>query len=336
MQLRPGKRVTASTNEDGELLRLSTTLSDTSRDGPVNNLIIERDGDHFTSHTAPVALERRLEMRSGQIRSSLFAATDAAQIPDSIATQIVDMFATNINFASDLRRGDRFNVVYETFWNNGEPVRTGRVLAGEFINAGNTYQAVWFEDSGSKLNGGYYSLDGKSLKKAFLKSPLAFTRISSGFAMRLHPILGKWKQHTGVDFAAPTGTPIHASGDGVIDFVGQQNGYGNLVVIKHWNNYSTAYGHMSRFVSGLRKGTKVSQGDVIGYVGMTGWATGPHLHYEFRISNVPRDPLTVDIPNAQPLARTQLQRFHDVSADMNRRLGLLRPAGTPATTLALR
>jgi murein DD-endopeptidase MepM/ murein hydrolase activator NlpD len=336
MQLRPGKRVTANTNEDGDLLRLSTTLSDTSRDGTVNNLIIERDGDHFTSHTTPAVLERRLEMRSGQIRSSLFAATDAAQIPDNIATQIVDMFATNINFASDLRRGDRFNVVYETFWNNGEPVRTGRVLAGEFINAGNTYQAVWFEDPGSKLGGSYYSLDGKSLKKAFLKSPLAFTRISSGFAMRLHPILGKWKQHTGVDFAAPTGTPIHASGDGVIDFVGQQNGYGNIVVIKHWNNYSTAYGHMSRFAPGLRKGTKISQGDVIGYVGMTGWATGPHLHYEFRISDVPRDPLTVDIPNAQPLARTQLQRFHDVSTDMSRRLGLLRPAGATTTTLASR
>jgi murein DD-endopeptidase MepM/ murein hydrolase activator NlpD len=335
MQLRPGKRITARTSEDGELQQLSTTLSD-NRDGPVSNLIVERKGDNFSARTAPVELERRIEMRSGQIRSSLFAATDAAQIPDSIATQIVDMFATNINFASDLRRGDRFNVVYETFWNNGEPVRTGRVLAGEFVNASNTYQAVWFADPTTKLGGGYYSFDGKSLKKAFLKSPLAFTRISSGFAMRLHPILGKWKQHTGVDFAAPTGTPIHASGDGVIDFVGQQNGYGNIVVIRHWNNYSTAYGHMSRFASGLRKGMKVTQGDVIGYVGMTGWATGPHLHYEFRISNVPRDPLSVDVPNAQPLAGAQLQRFRAVSTDLNRRLALLRPPAADTTTLAAR
>jgi len=333
MQLRAGKRVTARTSEDGELQQLTATLSD-SRDGPINNLVIARDGDKFKATTAPAVLERRIEMRSGQIRSSLFAATDNAQIPDSIATQIVDMFATNINFASDLRRGDRFNVVYETFYNNGEPVRTGRVLAGEFTNAGNTYQAVWFDEPGSKIGGGYYSFDGKSLKKAFLKSPLAFTRISSGFSMRVHPILGIWKQHTGVDFAAPTGTPIHASGDGVVDFVGKQNGYGNIVVIKHWSGYSTAYGHMSRFASGLRKGDKIAQGEVIGYVGMTGWATGPHLHYEFRVNNVPRNPLAVDVPNAQPLGGNQLVRFRGVSTDMSRRLSLLRPDGN--STLASR
>lgn len=335
MQLRAGKRVTARTSEDGELQQLTATLSD-SRDGPINNLVIARDGDRFKATTAPAVLERRIEMRSGQIRSSLFAATDNAQIPDSIATQIVDMFATNINFASDLRRGDRFNVVYETFYNNGEPVRTGRVLAGEFTNAGNTYQAVWFDEPGSKIGGGYYSFDGKSLKKAFLKSPLAFTRISSGFSMRVHPILGIWKQHTGVDFAAPTGTPIHASGDGVVDFVGKQNGYGNIVVIKHWSGYSTAYGHMSRFASGLRKGDKIAQGEVIGYVGMTGWATGPHLHYEFRVNNVPRNPLAVDVPNAQPLGGNQLARFRGVSTDMSRRLSLLRPQGEGNSTLASR
>lgn len=334
MQLRAGKRVMARTSEDGELQQLTTTLGD-GRDGSTNNLVITRDGDNFKASTVPAVLERRIEMRSGMIRSSLFAATDNAQIPDGIATQIVDMFATNINFASDLRRGDRFNVIYETFYNNGEPVHTGRVLAGEFTNAGNIYQAVWFDEPGSKTGGGYYSFDGKSLKKAFLKSPLAFTRISSGFSMRLHPILGKWTQHTGVDFAAPTGTPIHASGDGVIDFVGQQNGYGNIVVIKHWSGYSTAYGHMSRFAAGIQKGMKVSQNEVIGYVGMTGWATGPHLHYEFRINNVPRNPLSVEVPNAAPLANAQLQRFRTVSADMTRRLSLLRPA-TAQTTLASR
>lgn len=325
MQLRAGKRVMARTSEDGELQQLTATLSD-SRDGPVNALIIERDGDKFKAAITPAVLERRIEMRSGQIRSSLFAATDHAQIPDSIATQIVDMFATDINFSSDLRRGDRFNVVYESFYNNGEPVRTGRVLAGEFTNAGNTYQAVWFDEPGSRTGGGYYSFDGKSLKKAFLKSPLAFTRISSGFSMRMHPIRGIWKQHTGVDFAAPTGTPIHASGDGVVDFVGKQNGYGNIVVLKHQNKYSTVYAHMSRFASGMRKGKKVSQGDVIGYVGMTGWATGPHLHYEFRIANVPRNPLSIDVPNAQPLNGSQLARFRAVSADMRHRLALLQPA----------
>ena len=330
MELRAGKRLRAQTTADGELLQLSTTIAD--GDDAIKNLLITREGSAFKSFEMPATLERRLEMRSGEIRSSLFAATDAAEVPDSIASQLVDMFSTEVNFASDLRRGDRFNVVYETFWHNGEPVRTGRVLAGEFVNDGVTYQSLWFDDPTSAQGGSYYSLDGKSLKKAFLKSPLAFTRISSGFSMRMHPILGIWKQHKGVDFAAPTGTPIHASGDGVIDFIGTQTGYGNVVGIKHWANYSTLYGHMSRFVPGMRKGDKVHQGDVIGYVGQTGWATGPHVHYEFRINNEPRDPMSVDVPNAQPLTTAQLQRFRAVSVDMSRRLSLLR--APDATQLA--
>ncbi|HEY4316317.1 MAG TPA: peptidoglycan DD-metalloendopeptidase family protein [Herbaspirillum sp.] len=348
MQLHPGKRLRAQTTGDGELLQLSTTISDGDQS---RNLLITRDGDHFKAMELPAALERRIEMRSGEIHSSLFAATDAAEIPDGVASQLVEMFSTEINFASDLRRGDRFNVVYETFWHNGEPVRSGRVLAAEFNNDGDHYQSVWFDDSanagtntganagnqqGQGQGGSYYSFDGKSLKKAFLKSPLAFTRISSGFSMRMHPILGIWKQHTGVDFAAPTGTPIRASGDGVIDFVGQQTGYGNVIAIKHWGNYSTLYGHMSRFAAGVHKGEKVSQGEVIGYVGQTGWATGPHLHYEFRISNKPRDPMSVDLPNAQPLTAMQMQRFRATSGEMSRRLALLRvPGSSPvATTLA--
>ncbi|WP_343584891.1 M23 family metallopeptidase [Herbaspirillum sp.] len=333
MQLRAGKRVVAKTDENGELVSLSATLDD-GGDTP-RNLVISREGEHFKADAVPATLERRVEMRAGVIFSSLFAATDTAQIPDAIALQLVDMFATNINFAADLRRGDRFNVVYETFWQNGDLVRTGRVLAGEFDNAGNRYQAVWFSDPASKTGGGgYYAFDGKSLKKAFLKSPLAFTRISSGFSMRLHPILGKWKQHTGVDFAAPTGTPIHAAADGVVDFVGKQNGYGNIVVIKHWSGYSTAYGHMSRFAAGIKKGMKVSQSDVIGYVGMTGWATGPHLHYEFRVNNVPRNPLSVDVPNNQALNGQQLQRFRAVAADMQHRMAMLRVPGAPDVKLA--
>jgi murein DD-endopeptidase MepM/ murein hydrolase activator NlpD len=333
MQLRAGKRVLAQTDENGDLVKLSATLDDGSDN--LRNLVIAREGDHFRADAVPATLERRVEMRAGVIFSSLFAATDAAQIPDGVALQLVDMFATNINFASDLRRGDRFNVVYETFWQNGDLVRTGRVLAGEFDNAGNRYQAVWFSDPTSKTGGGgYYAFDGKSLKKAFLKSPLAFTRISSGFSMRLHPILGKWKQHTGVDFAAPTGTPIHAAADGVVDFVGQQNGYGNIVVIRHWSGYSTAYGHMSRFASGIKKGMKVGQNDVIGYVGMTGWATGPHLHYEFRVNNVPRDPLSVDVPNNQALTGPQLKNFRTVAADMQHRMAMLRVPGAPDVKLA--
>lgn len=339
MQLHPGKRLRAQTLSEGDLLQLSTTISD--GDQAPRSLLITRDGDHFKSMEMPATLERRIEMRSGQIRSSLFAATDAAQIPDSVTSQLVDMFSTEINCASDMRRGDRFSVVYETFWHNGEPVRSGRVLAAEFTKDGNTYQAVWFDGSdndqqGQGNQGGYYSLDGKSLKKAFLKSPLAFTRISSGFSMRMHPILGIWKQHKGVDFAALTGTPIRASGDGVIDFVGQQTGYGNVIGIKHWGNYSTLYGHMSRFAPGVHKGDKVTQGEVIGYVGETGWTTGPNVHYEFRINNEPRNPLSMDVPNAQPLTAMQMQHFREASGDMSRRLALLRAPknGAALTKLA--
>jgi len=322
LRLKSGRHVLAATGEDGELQRLVASITDGT---PAKNIVITRDGDHFAASEAAGDLERRIEMHSGDIKSSLFAATDAARIPDSIAMQMVDMFATNINFASDLRRGDHFNVIYESYWQNGHFVSTGRVLAGEFVNAGHKYQSVWFDTPDDKQGGGYYTFDGKSLKKAFLRSPLKFTRISSGFSLRLHPILGIWKKHEGVDFAAPAGTPIHASGNGTVEFVGVQRGYGNVVILKHWNNYSTVYGHMSRFASGLRRGMKVSQGDVIGYVGMTGWATGPHLHYEFRVNNQPRDPMSIDIPNTQALTGTQLRQFRAVAGDMKHRLALLDP-----------
>ncbi len=324
MQLKAGKRVQAQTGANGELNWLSSMVSG-SRNEAITNIVITREGNRLKAAEIPVTMEKRIEMRSGTIRSSLFAATDAARIPDNIASQIVDMFSTNIDFASDLRRGDRFNVVYETFWQNGEYVHAGRVLAGEFMNGPATYQSVWFEDPGSPQSGGYYGFDGKSLKKAFLKSPLEFSRISSGFSVRRHPISGAWKAHKGVDFAAATGTPIRASADGVIDFAGSQRGYGNIVIIKHWSKYSTAYAHMSRFAPKMRKGTKVSQGQVIGYVGTTGWSTGPHLHYEFRVNNVARDPMSVDIPNAAPLAAAQMQRFRNVAGDMSHRFALLLP-----------
>ena len=331
MQLKPGKLVQAQVDEDGQLKWLSAMVSD-PRNGndQLKNVVVLRKDDGFKSVEAPATLERRLEMHTGLIKSSLFAATDAAQIPDSVASQIVDMFSTDIDFASDLQRGDHFEVVYETFWQNGIFVRAGRVLAGSFANDGEVYQSVWYEEPGAPQSGSYYNLDGQSLKKAFLKSPIAFTRISSGFSMRLHPILGVWKQHKGIDFAAATGTPIHAAGDGVVDFQGQQTGYGNFIVLKHWSNYSTAYGHMSRFAPGIHKGSHVNQGDVIGYVGMTGWATGPHLHYEFRINNEPRDPLSVSIPNAQPLTAGQMPRFKLVADDMKHRFDLLMPAAKPA------
>lgn len=329
MQLRSGKRVQVQTDALGQLQWLRTTVI-TGTDA--NSISIDRKGDTFTAAQAPAELERRVEMRSREITSTLYEATDSntdgGKLPDAIVAQIIEMFSNSIDFRSDLKRGDHFNVVYETFWQDGEQVRTGRILAGEFTNRGKSYQSVWFQDPSSKAGGGYYSFDGTSLKKAFLKSPLAYSRISSGFAMRLHPIDGHWKQHKGVDFAAPIGTPIRAAGDGTVEFVGQQNGYGNFVVLKHWANYSTAYAHMRGFASGLHKGEKVAQGDVIGYVGMTGWSTGPHLHYEFRVSNNAVDPMKTNVTAQAPLSPGELAHFRMVSTDMLHRFSLLRPSDT--------
>jgi murein DD-endopeptidase MepM/ murein hydrolase activator NlpD len=328
LSLKTGKRIQAETDENGLLLSLRATIA-VDKDN-FKTVTVSRKGDKFVSDAAPAELERRVEMRSRDISTSLYAATDAnvdgGQIPDSVVNQIIEMFSTSIDFRGDLKRGDRFNVVYETFWQDGEMVRTGRVLAGEFVNRGVAYQSVWYEDPISH-QGGYYSLDGKSLKKAFLKSPVAFTRISSGFSMRVHPVFNVWKAHKGVDMAAPMGTPIRAAGDGTVDFAGVSNGYGNMVVLKHWSNYSTAYGHMSRFASGLRRGQKIHQGDVIGYVGATGWATGPHLHYEFRIGGQATDPMAMKNLQQQPLTSGELNRFRMAAAEMSHRFSLLTPAG---------
>lgn len=337
MQLKTGKRVQAQTDENGNLIWLRATVVD-GKDIPVKNISITRNGDKFQASEVAAKLERRVEMHSRTIESTLFAATDnsndGAKLPDSVVKQIVEMFSTNIDFRSDLKRGDSFNVVYESFYQDGEFVKAGRILAGEFTNRGVTYQSVWFEDPVSG-QGGYYSFDGKALKKAFLKSPLEFSRISSGFSMRVHPISGNWKQHKGIDFAAATGTPIRAAGDGVVDFAGMdKGGYGNLVVLKHWANYSTAYAHMSGFASGLKKGQKVAQGDVIGYVGSTGWSTGAHLHYEFRVGGDAKDPSKLAMIQQAPLTAAEMTRFKSVSGEMMHRFALLRPNGRTATLAA--
>lgn len=329
LSLKTGKRVQAETDENGLLLSMRATITD-GKAGDARQITVERQGEKFVAMEAPAKLERRVEMRSREITTSLYSATDSnvdgGSMPDSVVGQMIEMFSTNIDFRSDLKRGDRFSVVYETFWLDGELVKTGRILAGEFVNRGVAYQSVWYEDPLTK-QGGYYSLDGKALKKAFLKSPLEFSRISSGFSMRVHPISGKWKAHKGVDYAASTGTPIRAVADGVIDFAGNSGGYGNQVVVKHWSNYSTAYAHMSRFAPGLRKGAKVSQGQVIGYVGSTGWSTGPHLHYEFRVAGQAQNPEKFKSLAQQPLNQAELARFRMAAAEMNHRFSLLTPGG---------
>ncbi|WP_027865803.1 M23 family metallopeptidase [Massilia alkalitolerans] len=329
LSLKTGKRVQAETDEHGLLLSMRATITD-GKAGDARQITVERKGEKFVAMEAPAKLERRVEMRSREITTSLYSATDSnvdgGSMPDSVVGQMIEMFSTNIDFRSDLKRGDRFSVVYETFWLDGELVKTGRILAGEFVNRGVAYQSVWYEDPVTK-QGGYYSLDGKSLKKAFLKSPLQFSRISSGFSMRVHPISGKWKAHKGVDYAASTGTPIRAVADGVIDFAGNSGGYGNQVVLKHWSKYSTAYAHMSRIAPGVRKGAKVSQGQVIGYVGSTGWSTGPHLHYEFRVAGQAQNPEKFKSLAQQPLTQAELARFRMAAAEMNHRFSLLAPSG---------
>jgi murein DD-endopeptidase MepM/ murein hydrolase activator NlpD len=271
--------------------------------------------------------ERRTVLRSGVIQSSLYGATDAAGIPDGVTAQMVDVLASNIDFYNDLRKGDTFEVSYEQYaLPTGEVVRSGRLLALEFVNAGRRYEAVWYDGDGS--NGAFYTFDGKSLKKAFLRTPVEFTRVSSGFGSRLHPILGYTRQHEGIDFAAPRGTGIRAASDGVVEFSGTQRGFGNVVIIKHQGAFETLYAHMSGFAKGVQKGAKVKQGDVIGYVGSTGWATGPHLHYEIHVNKAPVNPQTIALPDAQPIAPTRMADFRRHADDMRSRLALIARGNT--------
>jgi len=303
-QMSPGKTVTAQMGDKGELLSLVFPLNG----GKDQALFIERQSDDgFQAFERNLPLETIVQIKSAEIRYTLFGATDAAGIPDSVATQLADIFGGDIDFHTDLRKGDRFSVIFEMLTHQGKPVRTGRILAAEFVNNGNTYRAFWY---GTGASGGYYTAEGKNIRKAFLRSPLEFSRISSGFTTaRFHPVLQKMRAHKGVDYAAPTGTRIRATADGVVEFVGRQNGYGNVVILRHQNAYTTLYGHMSGFAAGLKKGQRVSQSDVIGYVGATGLASGPHLHYEFRINGVHQNPLTIAMPSAPPLTAAQLPAF---------------------------
>ncbi len=314
-RLRPGATVTGEIGADGELARLDYL-------GARDSLsVIVRDGDGFRMLEERAPLQTRLVMKSGVIRSSLFAATDAAAIPDSIAIQLADIFGGDIDFHRGLRKGDLFSVVYEQMTLSGRPVRVGRVLAADFRNQGKSYRAVWY--SGADGKGGYYAADGKNLRKAFLRSPLEYSRISSGFGMRHHPFLQTWRAHNGVDYAAPAGTRVRTVGDGVIDFVGSQGGYGNVVIVRHPGNITTLYAHLMGYPRGLRKGVNVAQGEIIGAVGQSGWATGPHLHYEFRTSGQARNPLAVVLPAALPIDPGEMKAFRGQADPLTARLELI-------------
>jgi murein DD-endopeptidase MepM/ murein hydrolase activator NlpD len=286
---RAGRSVTAEANDAQQLQKLSARWA-AEDNGTFKRLVVERtpEGGFATRvETAPLVAATR--MGSAVVRTSLFAAADDARIPDGVVGQIVEIFSTEIDFHHALHTGDRFNVVYEALEADGEPMRAGRILSAEFTNRGKLYQAMWFQEPGHK--GGYYTLDGKSLDTSYLASPMEFSRVTSGFAMRFHPIQHRWKAHLGVDYGADIGTPVRTVGDGVVEFAGQQNGFGNVVIIKHNNTDQTLYAHLSRI--DVRPGQSVTQGQHIGAVGATGWATGPHLHFEFRVNGVHHDPVEI-------------------------------------------
>ncbi|MEO8249122.1 MAG: M23 family metallopeptidase [Burkholderiales bacterium] len=320
---RAGRSVTAESTQDHHLVRLTARWLADAEDRDFQRLVVERDGDGFKSWVEAVPLSVTSRLATATIRTSLLAATDDANIPDSIATQIVDIF-DDVDFSSDLRRGDRFNVVYETLEADGEPLRAGRVLSVEFATRSKSRQAIWFQppgtdDAGKALAGGYYTPAGQSLHRTFLASPMEFSRVTSGFRMREHPIAKTWRAHLGVDYGAPTGTPVRSVADGTIDFAGVQNGYGNVIYIKHRNNTSTVYAHLSKI--SVKTDQAVSQGDNIGLVGSSGWATGPHLHFEFRVDGVHQDPLTIAERNdTVPLATAAKPAFLKVASMMRMQL----------------
>jgi murein DD-endopeptidase MepM/ murein hydrolase activator NlpD len=315
---RPGKNVTVEASDSQQLLKLSMRWS-TDNEELFNRLVVERTATGFSSRVETAPYTRSAQLASGSVQTSLFAATDEARIPDGVAVQIAEIFSGDIDFRRALRKGDRFNVVYETLEADGEALRTGRVLSTEFVNAGKTYEAMWFQPPGkdaagiATAKGSYYTLDGQSLRRAYLSSPVEFSRISSGFAMRFHPVLQKWRAHLGTDYAAPTGTPARTVGDGVVTFAGVQNGFGNVVFIKHRNNHETVYAHLSKI--NVQAGQSVSQSQTIGLVGSTGWATGPHLHFEFRVNGAQQDPMTIaKQSDTVTLSKADLPLFRQIAA----------------------
>ena len=306
---RVGRTVTAEATQENQLQKLSARWIPDA-DGGFKRFVVERTPTGFVARTERDMLTPGTRLASGTIRSSLFAATDDSRIPDAVASQLADIFAGDVDVRS-LRKGDRFAVVYETFEADGQALRSGRVLSAEFENNGKVHQAVWFQPPGAGQKGSYYRPNGDSLRKAYLATPVEFSRVSSGFAMRMHPILNSWRQHNGIDYAAPTGTAVRTVGDGTVDFAGTQSGYGNIVIINHRNNQQTAYAHLSRI--NVKAGESVSQGQTIGAVGSTGWATGPHLHFEYRVGGAYQDPTTIAQEGGAPITAALRPAFERIA-----------------------
>ncbi|MEZ5500561.1 MAG: peptidoglycan DD-metalloendopeptidase family protein [Steroidobacteraceae bacterium] len=324
-RLHPGDALTL-VHDGGNLIGLERQLSVSK------TLNVARTESGFASEVLENPLEWQARSASGTITSSLFEATAKAGVSDSIALAMADIFAWDIDFVLDIRPGDSFSVVYEELQQDGKYVKDGAVIAASFTNRGREYRAVRYVDP--EGNTQYYSPDGKSMRKAFLRAPLKFTRVSSRFnPNRRHPVLNRIRAHKGVDYAAPTGTPVRASGDGRVRFVGVRGGYGRVVELDHGHGIVTVYAHLSRFARGLGSGRKVAQGELVGYVGMTGLANGPHLHYEYRVNGRHRDPLKVPLPSADPVP----ERWRgDFEAQAHWALATLDRQGATSTVVAAR
>jgi murein DD-endopeptidase MepM/ murein hydrolase activator NlpD len=328
LQLKPGRTVLAELDGAGRIQSFSYRINGLEETdiAPVKTgrrITISRDDSRFVFREEEAPVERSIEMRSAVVRTSLFAAIDQAGIPDTVAVQLEEVFGSEMDISRSLKRGDALRVIYETLREAGSfdtPV-AGRVLAVDMVSDGEHHEAIRFDRAPSETRAGarspkaeYYTFDGRGLKKSFLRNPLEFSRVMSGFTeSRLNPITREWRAHRGVDFAAPIGTRVRSVADGTIEFSGLQRGYGNVLIIRHGGSLSTLYAHLSDFADGLHEGSKVNEGDVIGYVGQTGWATGPHLHYEFRINGEQTDPLTVALPQSRPLDDSERKRFLELA-----------------------
>jgi murein DD-endopeptidase MepM/ murein hydrolase activator NlpD len=325
LELRAGRTVSAVVASDGSLERLTYRIAPDDGDTLGRRLLIVRQGDGFTAAEEAVPVERSVETRSAEIRRSLVEALDEADIPDNVVTRMADIFGTDVDLQRDLRRGDRLRVVYETLREAGslEPPIVGKILAVQFRGGSRKLEAVWFDRADG--TGGYHAFDGRNLARPFLASPLEFTRVSSGFTEnRLHPVMRDWRAHKGVDLPAPIGTHVRTVANGTIDFVGQQRGYGNVVVVKHDARHMTLYAHLHQFADGLEPGATVRQGELIGTVGQTGWATGPHLHFEFHIDGQHVDPMAVVAQEpVRALAGEERTRFNALAGQYRARFGLL-------------
>lgn len=314
-QLHPGDVIAVKVSEDGKLLGVRHELGDGE------TLELTRAENGYKTSIQTVELERRVQHSSAIIRSSLFDAGSRVGLEDEVLLDIASIFRWDIDFALDIRRGDAFTVIYEAFYRDGEKVRNGDILAAEFVNRGETFRAVRYSNDAQEAD--YYDPDGRAMRKAFLRSPVNFTRVSSGFSRnRLHPTLGERRAHLGTDYAARTGTPIKATGEGRVVHRGWKGGYGRTIVLKHAGRYTTLYAHLSGYRGGLSRGDYVSQGQVIGYVGSSGRSTGPHLHYEFRVNGQHRDPQRVDLPSARPIPDSLRADFQEQTNQLLARLNV--------------